>query len=140
MLRPRQIAICAMLAFAFWAVAALAIHFDPGSVGPGLRGDLGFAIGIPLCWLCIWLTCRLARLEPVQIPLGCLVVLSDAMLLDGVALRWFPTIYSADDHVGRLGAAWLLWGYGISAWIALFIAERRTKASGTGPALHPALN
>ncbi len=62
------------------------------------------------------------------------------MLLDGVALRWFPTIYTADDHVGRFGAAWLLWGYGISAWIALFIAERRAKASGTGPALHPALN
>ena len=140
MLRPRQIVVCGSLAVAFWMLATLCIRLNPGSVGDGLQGDVGFVTSIPVCWLCIWLTCRLAKLEPHQILAGCMVVLGDAMLIDGIALRWFHGVYSIDDQIGRLGAAWLLWGYGVSAWIALLIAGRRTQRSGTGLAMRPAVN
>ena len=58
-----------------------------------------------------------------------MVVLADAMLIDGIALRWFHTIYTTDERTSRLGAAWLLWGYGISGWIALLFASRKTERS-----------
>ena len=139
MLSPRQIVICGSLAVAFWAVATLCIRLDPASVGNALRGDLGFVVSIPVCWLCVVLTCRLARLEPNQILAGCMIVLGDAMLLDGIALRWFHGVYALDDRIDRLGAAWLLWGYGLTAWITLFIASYRARGSdrGQGMALRP---
>lgn len=46
-----------------------------------------------------------------------------------------PSIYGIDDHLARTGAAWLLWGYGISAWIAFVLAERRSRRNG--PAVEP---
>jgi len=115
------------MAAVFWGLAAVCIHFDPGSVTAGLRGDIGFVLSIPVCWLSIWLACRVARLAPHQIPIGCLVVLGDAMMIDGAALRWFHGVYAADDTVARFGAAWLLWGYGISAWIVLLMANRTSR-------------
>ena len=127
MLRTGQLAVCAVLAGAFWGVATLIIRLDPGAVSDGLRGDLGFVTSVPASWFCVWLTCRLAKLEPPQVLAGCMVVLGDAMLIDGVALRWFHSVYGAGDHVARTGAAWLLWGYGLSAWVALAIAERKIR-------------
>ncbi len=48
-----------------------------------------------------------------------------AMMIDGVALRWFPGVYGSDPVVLRLGAAWLLWGYGVSLGIAVIMAARQ---------------
>lgn len=127
MLRPRQIVICTSLAVSFWLLATLYIRFMPVFVTDPLRGDIGFITSIPVCWLCIWLAIRLARLEPQQILAGCMLVLADAMLIDGIALRWFHAVYTTDERTARLGAAWLLWGYGVSAWIALFVANRRAS-------------
>ena len=53
---------------------------------------------------------------------------------------WVCGIYALDDRIGRLGAAWLLWGYGLTAWITLFVAAHRARGSGRGQgmALRPA--
>ncbi len=128
MLRTRQFVVCAALAGAFWVLATLCIRLDPGAVADGLRGDLGFVSSFPASWLCVWLVCRLAKLEPHQILAGCVVVLGDDMLIDGVALRWFHSVYGAGDPVARTGAAWLLWGYGLSAWIAFVVADRKLRS------------
>ncbi len=127
MLQSRQIAICGSLAVAFWGLATLCIRFDPAAVTTGLRGDLAFALSIPVCWLSIRLTCRMARLQPDQILAGCMLVLGEAMLIDGIALRWFAFVYGVNDEVARTGAAWLLWGYGLSAWIAFVLAQRKLR-------------
>jgi hypothetical protein len=127
MLTSRQVLVCATLAVVFWGSAALGIRLMPESVGAGPRGDLGFALSIPVSWLCVWLTCRLAKLEAGQILAGCMVVLGGAMLMDGIVLRWFHTVYTADEPTARLGSAWLLWGYGVSAWAALVLAHRRAR-------------
>ena len=127
MLNPYQIVVCVALAVVYWALAVLGIRLDHAAIAPGLRGDLTFITSIAASWLCVWLVCRLAKLKPHQILAGTLVVLGDAMMIDAVALRWFPFVYGVDDHLARTGSAWLLWGYGISAWIALLIAERRQR-------------
>ena len=128
MLRTSQFIVCTLLAGAFWVLATLVIRLDPGAVADGLRGDLGFVSSLPASWLCVWLVCRLAKLEPQQVLAGCLVVLGDDMLIDGVALRWFHSVYGAGDPVARTGGAWLLWGYGLSAWIAFVVAARKLRS------------
>jgi hypothetical protein len=52
------------------------------------------------------------------------------MLMDGVALRWFPALYSRDETVLYLAGADLLWGYGAGfaaalAWQWIALARRR---------------
>ncbi|ANQ42504.1 hypothetical protein BAR24_14205 [Gluconobacter oxydans] len=133
MLRPKQFAICALLAASFWASATLCIKFYPVAVNAGMHGNITFLTSVPVSWFSIWLTCRLARLEPHQILAGCLVVLGGAMMIDGAALRWFPHVYAGNDTVTRYGAAWLLWGYGLGAWIALAMASRSIRAKQSTP-------
>lgn len=82
-------------------MATTLIRLNPASVSAGWYGDLSFLTALPGSWLCIWLVCRLARLDTHQILPGCMIVLGDAMLLDGIALRWFPTLYGASDLVAR---------------------------------------
>lgn len=57
------------------------------------------------------------------------------MMIDGVALRWFPHVYAGNDMVTRYAAAWLLWGYSLGAWIALAIASRSIRAKQSTPAM-----
>jgi len=129
MLKPMQFIICGLLATVFWVLATLCIHFNPASVTAGLQGNISFVLSLPVCWFSIWLTCKLAYLKPDQIMTGCLIVLGDAMLIDGVALRWVHSIYTVNDTTGRFGAAWLLWGYGISAWIIVLMANRKVRGA-----------
>lgn len=127
MLRSWQIVVCVALAALFWLAATLGIRLAPATVAPGWLGDLGFVTSVPVGAFCVWLVVRAARLAPPQIAPGALVVLGAAMLADGFALRWHPDVYGVDDRIARTAAAWLLWGYGISAAIACAVAERRLR-------------
>lgn len=128
----RQVCMCLFLATVFWSLATLFIRFVPASFTDPVWGTMGFITALPVGFLCVWLICRLACLTSDQILAGCFVVIADSMLMDGIALRWFPGLYAPDDHVARLGAAWLLWGYGASAWIGLMSAAFRQKNTPLG--------
>ncbi len=124
MLTFRQNAICIALALAFWLVAALAIHFGPGVLtGPGL-GTIAFVAAIPIGWLFVRLTRRVAGLQNAQISAACVVILAVTASMDGVVLRFVPAVYAADEQTCRLAAALLLWGYGVSAFAAFLMALR----------------
>jgi len=125
MLRWWQVGVCGLLAGLFWAAAMLWVRLVPAAVTGPVSGLGGFVAALPLGLGCVWLTCLLARLRAGQIGAACLIVIGDAMLIDGVALRWFHGLYSPDERTSRLAAAWLLWGYGASAYAALLLAQRR---------------
>ena len=125
-----QIVVCGAIACGLWMVATLGIRLFPASLTDPLLGAVGFALSVPIGWLCVRLTVRVAQLAPDQILAGIMVVLGDAMLIDGVALRWFHGLYSADEQICRLGAAWLLWGYGASAIAGVVFARRRWPQGG----------
>jgi len=122
MLTPRQMSILAPTAILFWIVATAAIRFFPGAFVEPLRGDLAFATSIPVCWLCVVAVRRWAGLAREQLVAGVAFVVALAMLIDGSALRWAYQVYGDGGEVYRLGAAWLLWGYGVSLAIALAMA------------------
>ena len=107
-----------------WAVAAAAIRFLPGLFTDPVQGGLSFVTTVPVAWLSVVLTRRIGSLDRDRLLAGVGLVGAVAMMVDGLVLRWAPSIYGAQDTTVRLGAAWLLWGYGISLLIALVISAR----------------
>ena len=113
-----------LLSLALWIAATLYIRFMPQALTDPLQGNIGF-LTTPLAgWLSVWLIRVCGKLSAEQLIPGVAVVGAVAMMIDGAALRWAHEVYGSDETTVRLGAAWLLWGYGVSLAIALFKAAR----------------
>ena len=132
MLSGMQIARLLALSFGLWVVATLYIHLLPNALISPVRGSIGFITTLPVAWLSIWLTRVCGGLRPGQLLAGVAVVGAAAMMIDGLALRWFSAVYGSDPLAVRLGAAWLLWGYGVSLAIALVMAWRSPPGAVAG--------
>jgi hypothetical protein len=124
---PTQTIRLMLLSLALWIAATLYIRFLPDALTDPLRGDLGFATTLPAAWLSVWLVKRCGGLAAGQLMAGVGVVGAMAMMIDGAALRWFPGLYGSEETVLRLGAAWLLWGYGVSLAVALGMTWRMRR-------------
>ena len=116
----------------FWASAALAIRSVPELLfGTQNRQVLSFAAAAPVSLY--------GFLRPTEILLGIspsarvyttVVLSASALLLDGIAMMWFPQIYENPELTkknntlallySRRGAAWILWGVGVGLIVALF--------------------
>jgi hypothetical protein len=117
-----------LLGIVLWAIAAAYIRWLPGSLANPTQGAIGFMISVPVGWLSVRLVRRLASLRHDELLAGVCLVGATAMMLDGLVLHWVPQVYGETPAVIRLGAAWLLWGYGVSFGIALLVL--RMKAAG----------
>ena len=124
MLNIRQIVVLALLGIALWILVTATIRWMPNSFTDPVLGTTAFLLAFPAGWVSVWLTRRVGRLSWDQLLTGISVVAAVAMMMDGAALRWFPTLYSSNDTTVRLGAAWLLWGYGVALGVAVVIAAR----------------
>ena len=121
----RTIRLC-LLSLTLWLIATAYIRWMPGAFTDPVMGSLGFVTTFPMAWASVWL---IRRIAPDQLLAGVSLVGAVAMMIDGAALRFFPGVYGADALPLRLGAAWLLWGYGVSLAIALIWAWRETSSS-----------
>jgi len=117
-----------LLSLALWIAATLYIRFLPSALTDPLQGNLGFVTTLPAAWLSVWLVKICGKLTAGQLMPGVAVVGAVAMMIDGAALRWLHGLYGSDESTVRLGAAWLLWGYGISLAVALLMTRRETRA------------
>lgn len=124
MLTPTQALRLTALAAVLWFAATAYIRLWPAALIDPVMGPMGFVTTFPMAWLSIWLVLRLGGLTPRQLPAGAALVGGLAMVIDGAALRFAPQAYGTQETVLRLGAAWLLWGYGVSLIIALLWARR----------------
>ena len=118
-----RVVVLVLLGIGMWLLATLYIHFVPGAFTSPLQSALGFITALPIGWLCIRLVQRSARLARSQLITGGALVGAVAMMIDGVALRFFPWVYSADPDIFRSVGAWLLWGYGVALAIALWLGR-----------------
>jgi hypothetical protein len=118
-----RITILLLLGFVLWLLATLYIHFVPRAFTSPLHGAIGFIIALPIGWLSIRLVRRCACLDRSELVAGSALVAAVAMMIDGLALRFFPWVYSGEPEVLRPASAWLLWGYGVSLAIALWLAR-----------------
>lgn len=124
MLRSSQILVLFALSVALWVVATLYIKVYPAVFTESPLGSISFLTTLPMGWLSVLLVRFVGRLSPPQLLSGVGLVGAGAMMIDGLILHWAPELYGTNDTVIRFGAAWLLWGYGVSIGIALLMAER----------------
>lgn len=100
----------------FWFVAAMIIRFVgpylfiPGSVILAVT----FALSIPFAWLFYKSAILAAGAKGATLMPSVLIMNCTAMLFDGIALTFFPTLYGPTFAIG---GAWILWGL---AWIQIF--------------------
>jgi len=128
MLTRRQILILLVVGLLLWVGATATIRFYPQGFTRSAAGDLSFAITPFFAWLSVEAIRRSARLSRDQLLAGVALVGGIAMMIDGAALRWAAQLYGSDPHGLHRGAAWLLWGYGISLAAALLMVRRRPSA------------
>jgi hypothetical protein len=119
MLRPPQIVRLSLLSLVLWAIATAYIRLWPAAFTDPAMGAMGFVTTFPMAWLSVWLVRKAGGLDMPHLLAGVSLVGAIALMIDGTALRFFPHVYGDSDTVLRLGAAWLLWGYGVSLGIAL---------------------
>ncbi|MEE8662063.1 MAG: DUF5367 family protein [Acetobacter sp.] len=118
-----------LVSLALWISAMLYIRLFPSWTLDPVMGGLSFLTTFLLAWLSIILIRKVAGLKTEQLIAGVGVVGTVAMMIDGAVLHWAPTIYGASETVVRLGAAWLLWGYGVSLGIALFMSGSISRSA-----------
>jgi hypothetical protein len=132
MLKIWQVGALALLGVALWILVTVNIRLMPGSFTDPLLGTIAFVLALPAGWVSVWLTKLVGRLTWDQLLPGVSVVAAVAMMMDGAALRWFSTVYSLNDTTVRLGAAWLLWGYGVALGVAVVMAARAKRNMAVG--------
>jgi hypothetical protein len=109
-----QLVVLVSVAVSLWFAAATTVRLGSGYGFFGQFASLiTFAVAVPVCWLSVWLTIRLARLTPNQIVPGISLGLGVATLLDGLAITWASKLYGTHPQQISLGAAWILFGVGL---------------------------
>jgi hypothetical protein len=135
MLGKRQIGRLVALGAALWFLVALYIRLRPGAFLDPVAGTIAFLTAPIAGWLSVLLCRSVGKLSASQLLPGVTLVGAVAMMLDGAALRWFSGIYGFNERALHLGAAWLLWGYGVAFAVVLAWEgrlRRRSAHSGAG--------
>jgi hypothetical protein len=125
---PKQLLILIVLGVVFWFLAAMLV----GTIGPmgalsGRARWITYVLVIPGTIPAILISRRLASLTRSQTSTGLLVVTAAALLLDGIAHAWFPSLYGSDPQLLLAGAAVIFWGAGVGLILA-FIMSRESQS------------
>lgn len=115
----------------FWGVGVTTIRYGSSILfGSELRRIGSFISAIPMAYATIRVSEELLSVDPRQRLAATAIIACVALLLDGAALMWYPTLYEnpslrkknsfASLTFSRMGAAWLLWTFGLNLFIGLF--------------------
>jgi hypothetical protein len=118
------------LGVVYWGAAALTVRYA-GHVcyANDLRRLSMFMSTIPIGYIVMRFSEGLLGISSKQRLITTAIMCSSALLLDGIAFMWFPTLYenpklkqknpSSSVILSRMGAAWILGGVGVCLGIAL---------------------
>jgi hypothetical protein len=121
-LTTTQMIILALYGAALWFLAAMIIRFvGPMGAFEGSAMAITFVLVVPGTIPAILFARKLAQLVPEQTAIGTTVITAAALLLDGIAHAWFPTLYGADPALHVDGAATIFWGAGVGLVLGLFM-------------------
>lgn len=95
----------------FWFVGALICRFA-GEFGwlDGSTRVLVYAALVPGTLPVVLLVRRLPKLDDQHVALGTAIVTAAAIMLDGIALAWFPALYGPGLAQTAASGAVILWG------------------------------
>jgi len=120
-----------VLGVVFWFSGAMIVRllgeavFTPGN--PLLI--LVFIATIPLGRVFLWIAQRIGKLPdtgklPDKAVFAPMVMMTQvAIMLDGIAITWFPQLYGDTPTHVMLGAAVILWGGGVGLVIAWIMSK-----------------
>jgi hypothetical protein len=121
-LTNKQIAILALYGAALWFLAAMIVRvIAPMGALSGVWQVVTYALVVPGTVPAIWVARAIAGLARGQTAMGILVVTAAALLLDGVAFAWFPTLYGPDPVQWLAGAAVVFWGAGVGLVLGILM-------------------
>jgi hypothetical protein len=123
-LTQRQIIILAVYGAILWFIAAMLVR----TIGPmgALDGEarlITYVLVIPGTAAVIWIGRMLAKLNRDQTAISLIVITATALLFDGIAHAWFPSLYGSDPVLIVKGAAVIFWGAGVGLVLGLIMNE-----------------
>lgn len=118
------------LGVVFWGLGVATIRYGGHIMYANNRRRIAsYIAGIPLGYIMIRTSELLLSITPKQRVTTTAIVACAAIMLDGIALMWFPTLYEnpplrqrntfSSISFSRMGAAWLLWGVGTALLVAI---------------------
>ena len=121
-LSTRQTGTLGVIGMVLWFIAAILLrNIGPLGAFEGGNRVLLYALTIPGTMPFIGMTQKLARLASNQIAIGIAIVTATALLLDGVAVAWFPRLYGHELAQVTNSAAAILWGAGVGLILAFLL-------------------
>ena len=124
-LKPLQTATLAAYGVVLWFLAALAIRYGTPSGVFGPRANIPvYAATAAGCFALIWAASRSSRLPPGQMLPAIALVSLAALLCDGWAIAWWPSLYGAEPALLLPGIAWLSFAVGICLLWTLVLQRR----------------
>ena len=108
--RNRYVALFAQ-GLIIWFLAAMFIRYTAlaGWMDGGPATMVIFALSLVGSAAGIEVTHRVVRGEPGELTRTAAVIALVGAMLDGLAITWWPELYSADPGQRAVGGAWLLW-------------------------------
>ena len=127
-----QISGLVTLSALYWGAAAVKVRYA-GHIfyANDLRRLGSFLATAPIGYVGIRLAEKLLSISPKERLVTTALLAAPALLLDGTALMFFPTVYENPEltsknasqavSTSRMGAAWILFGVGASLGVALLV-------------------
>ncbi len=114
----------------FWVVGVLTIRYTGHILfANNVRRLSSYIASIPISYFTLFFSEGLLGISSKQRLVSMVVMSVTALLMDGAALMWFPTLYENPlqkkknlqlaTTLSRMSAAWLLWTFGVGLGIAL---------------------
>jgi hypothetical protein len=123
-----QIVVLVVYGVILWFAAAMLVRtLGPMGALDGKWAMLTYLLVIPGTVPVILAARQLAKLSSGQTLTGIAVVTATALLLDGIAHAWCPSIYGTDDALIVKGAAAIFWGAGVGLILTFIMDKERMK-------------
>ena len=82
-----------------------------------------YLLSIPVAWLSLKGIALASKLSGVKLLIAVVIMSFTALLLDGVAIAWLPSLYGLSTPAHLLAAASMLWFVGVSLYISIIITR-----------------
>lgn len=121
-LERHKVGLSLLVGAVLWFVAAMMLQIlGPMGIYDGFSRVLLYGLIIPGTVPFLLIGFRIAQLESHQYFIGTALMDLAAMLLDGVALAWFPALYGGTPELVAGAGAVILWGAGVALGLAFFL-------------------
>ncbi len=116
-----------------WGIGVVALRMmGPGGWLGNERTALVYALIVPATLPIVWLGPRLVGLPRRESLAAAAMITTPAALMDGVVVRWFPSVYAPNPAALAQAGATLLWGLGVGLALGAVLTMVAQRQEGKG--------